>query len=714
MIQPASRDFHPDGGLADGGHPDSGFGRASLVSIVAAATVSLVAILISIWVIVPIDRGLLLFGITAWFSLPGVLAAWLMYAGERGRAFAACVVGPIWGYGLSSLVLLGMWMAGLRDAWLLLAPAAGFAVAAAAGKLLEGTLTPPAFRKADVVAVLLLLVMVPAIVGRPFARVAEPVAGGGRAYRAYFTADMIWRMAVVAEVSKGSVPPRNPFLRGQALHYYWLPHLLTAVEYRITGRRVSLEQVLLINSIALALAFVLFLYGFVRHWVSSPAASAVAVVGALVFTSFEGLERIWFLWRQGYSVPAMVGALKDINIDAVTRWFYASLPVDGLHRLLWYQPHHSTGYALGLSPLLVLAQVRGTVTPRVLLFCGCLLGLTLLFSTFAAIMLTMMVALTAAALLVRARQWTTLVTGALAGALPLALSVGVAQSLRYVDTSGPSVARVLVNPMAVTNTGTALLLSFGPMCIPGIAGAVLAIRRRAAQFIGIAAIVLVSLGFYFFVDVRDHQWVYVGWRAGHFLFVALAVLTAYALQELWRTTRVGRIGVVLAAVAIAMLALPTFAIDFYNTQDITNYDADDKYSWTLLLSPDEIAALTWIRQSTPPDAIVQIEPHAREGRRWADVPAFAERRMSAGLPISMVPLDRYEAASQKVRALYEERNGDAAFERAARLGIDYLIVGPPERKAFPQFEQVLRSYPSRFREAFRSGDVSVFMLEGGS
>jgi hypothetical protein len=85
------------------------------------------------------------------------------------------------------------------------------------------------------------------------------------------------------------------------------------------------------------------------------------------------------------------------------------------------------------------------------------------------------------------------------------------------------------------------------------------------------------------------------------------------------------------------------------------------------------AAFAWIRGATPADAVVQFEPHAREGRH----------------------------------------DPDAAFSRAARLGIDYLIVGPPERKMFPDFEATLRSRPSRFREAFRSGDVSVYMLEGG-
>jgi len=124
--------------------------------------------------------------------------------------------------------------------------------------------------------------------------------------------------------------------------------------------------------------------------------------------------------------------------------------------------------------------------------------------------------------------------------------------------------------------------------------------------------------------------------------------------------------------------------------------------------------LNWIRTYTPPQAIVQVEPHVREGRRWADVPAFAERRMSAGLPISMVPLAPYEAASQKVRALYEERDPERAYSQAARLGIDYLVIGPPERRSFPAFEETLRSSPARFREAFRSGDVSIYMLEGGS
>ena len=289
-------------------------------------------------------------------------------------------------------------------------------------------------------------------------------------------------------------------------------------------------------------------------------------LGALVFTSFEGFERLMVFWRTG----VRLSAVTDLNIDAVTRWFYFSLPIDGLAAAALVSATSLDWLRARSVRVCWCSSRRADVsTPRLLAFCGCLLGATLLFTTFAVIMLTMMVALTAATMVVRERRWTLLATGSVAGAIPLALAVLVARSLHYVDSAG-SLIQVLVNPIAVRNAGVSLLLSFGPMLILGAAGALLAVRQRARQFLGIAAIIAVSFAFYFFVDVRDHQNVYVGLRAGHFLFVALAVLAAYGLQELWRTGGRTRTATVASTVVLALLALPTFAIDFYNTQDITN------------------------------------------------------------------------------------------------------------------------------------------------
>ena len=39
---------------------------------------------------------------------------------------------------------------------------------------------------------------------------------------------------------------------------------------------------------------------------------------------------------------------------------------------------------------------------------------------------------------------------------------------------------------------------------------------------------------------------------------------------------------------------------------------------------------------TPPAAIVQMDPTARGRTTWSLIPSFAQRRMAAGLPISLL------------------------------------------------------------------------------
>ena len=108
--------------------------------------------------------------------------------------------------------------------------------------LLPGTAAPRPLAAAqrtdrrDGRVLLLALLLVPLIVARPFSLVGIEIPEG-HVYRAYFTADYVWRRAVVAELAKGDFLPVNPFYVGDVLHYYWMPHLLSAVEYRAWGRR---------------------------------------------------------------------------------------------------------------------------------------------------------------------------------------------------------------------------------------------------------------------------------------------------------------------------------------------------------------------------------------------------------------------------------------------------------------------------------------------
>ena len=165
-----------------------------------------------------------------------------------------------------------------------------------------------------------------------------------------------------------------------------------------------------------------------------------------------------------------------------------------------------------------------------------------------------------------------------------------------------------------------------------------------------------------------------------------------------------------AVMVVAFLAgLPTTVIDIYNTQDITNHNQAPGFHWTLLLRPDELEAFDWIGKHTTPDALFQVDPMARDSETWAYLPAFAERRMAIGLPISMVPLAKYQQGSEAIRHMFEEPPL-AAYERAVRARVNYVLIGPPERESHPGVEERFGSIPNQMPIAFKNGTISIYEI----
>jgi hypothetical protein len=663
-----------------------------------------VSIGVSFWAILPLGAASGLLAVFAWAALPGVIVARRMYGSDRSAWPAALLVGPLWGFCLTSAVLLVLWVSGVRSLWLLfLAPAGGLIVAALVGRL-AGAFVVPAIGRRDVAPILMVLLLVPLINGRPYARVGEMVPEG-KAYRAYFIADFVWAMAVTSEVSKGDVPPHNPFLAGDRLHYYWLAHLLSAIEYRATRPGLAVEQVLLVNGTLLDLAFVAFLYFFVRHFVHSPPAAAVACVAAVLFTSFEGVQRLFLYWQR--NVP--LDGLRMENIDAISNWRFGNLKVDGLQRLLLYQPHHATAWGISLSALVVLLQARDGARSAVNLVAGVLLGLGVLLSSFLAAMVGTVVGIYQVAVLAARRRWIGLALGGLSGALPILGAIAVSSALAYVDASPVQLVYVGLNRYALPNLPTAMALSFGPILVAAAAGAVLAVYRRAGTLATPALMIAVAAFFYFYVDVIDHQHAYVGFRAGHLFFMASAPLVGFAGQELWGW-RATRIPTGIVAGLLALGAAPTMIIDLYNTQDTSNRNQGPGFRWTEVVTRGEIEALEWIKRYTPEDALIQVEPSAHDSGTWAYMPAFGERRMTAGLPISMIPLQKYRDASARVTEVFRQEEAAKAYALAAELRLQYVWLGPVERARYPRLEQALDGAPYWFKPVFRNSEVSIYRV----
>jgi hypothetical protein len=631
------------------------------------------------------------------FVVPGVL---IVRAISRAHGWLPAIAfGPFVGQSLGSLVLTLLWLTGAHGVWLLVAaPMIVSLLVRPAGRL-AGRWTLPTVHSDDLVALAVLSLIVPIVAGLPFAHVGE-LSANGQDYRAYFTADYAWRRAVVSELAKGDVLPINPYYAGDPLHYYWMPHVLSAVQYRFASGWAALDELLLVRSISIDAMFVAFLYGMTRAFNVRPWAAAGGVTFAILASSFEGLYALWDLARNGAPMRAVV----NLNIDAISRWYFQGIPIDGLQRVLFYQPHHAVGYVIGMIGLVAIARRVRPVDTAVFAVAGVCLGLSMAISSFAGLMLTAGAALFEAVLLLRDFSIRRAVLHALAAGLPIAAGVGLVFALRYVDTSG-SVVELTVNRVAVHRFWWVTWLSIGPVLVVG-AIALWMTRHRQHQLGIFGALVAASTVFYFFINVRDHQDVYVGWRVGHFLFMSAAVLIGALLNTL--TLRSGAHRVVWAAVAVMFLAgLPTSAIDIYNTQDTSNHSEMPAGHWTYRLRPDDLQIFDWLRHNTEPKAIVQIDPMARGAEHWAYLPAFGERRMAAGLPISMVPLAKYERASADIRLLYEEPPL-LAYERAVRAGVDFILVGPPERDSHPGVEDRFSSIPSQMRLAFRNGSISIY------
>ena len=631
------------------------------------------------------------------FLLPGVLIVHRMNPGAGW--LAPLTYGPFLAQALGSLVVTLLWIGGGRGPWLIAVAPLIVALLVLPARRLAGRFRLPRTEPGDAIALAVLLLIVPLIVGVPFAHVGELTAAG-QDYRAYFTADYVWRRAVVTELAKGDVLPLNPFYAGDALHYYWMPHVLSAVQYRFAHGWATLDELLLIRSISIDAVLITFLYGMVRTFGVRPWASAAGVAFVVLSSSFEGVYALFEFARKGIPLQEV----RNLNIDAVSRWWFQGIPIDGLQRVLFYQPHHAVGYAIGFIGLLAIARRERERDGAAFAVAGTCLALSVAISSFAGGMLTVAAAIYEGVGVLRTFDWRRACIHALAAAVPLALATGLTYGLQYVDTSGPVVA-FEVNRVAVHDFWRVTLLSFGPVLLLGVAALPSAFAKATADRAGIGifgALAATCVFFYFFINVRDHQDVYVGWRVGHFIFMASTVVIGILFERLSKRGW--------AAVAlIGLLGLPTTAIDVYNTQDITNHNPSGYF--TLRLTPDDRQVCDWIRHNTDPTDVVQVDPVPRDFN-WAYVPAFVERRMAAGLPISMIPLAKYQEASNNVRQLYDEQPL-FAYERAVRANIDYIIVGPQERAVHPGVEERFASVKELMPEVFRNGTIAIYRVRNG-
>lgn len=523
----------------------------------------------------------------------------------------------------------------------------------------------------DARVLILLLLLVPAVFLFPYKNLGARDADGNRYYRAYFTADFIWHMALTSELTKYAMPPVNPYLGDRTMQYYWTYFLVPAVisEEGIGGLR-EIENSLKVNALCSGLLFIGALV--VVTWAASLSAvgTAFAIVIGVVAASAEGLYALWDLYRDQKPLVA----LTNLNIDAMSAWTYSGLRVDSLVRSMWYNPQHSISAALGLLALPVAGGAGAAAPIRAIALAGFALALSTTFNPLIGGLFSLIYGAVVLADAIRTRVLKPVLLHAIAAAL-VALAVGWCIANDMVE-GAEDVVLFGLGGYASNRPVATLMMSLGPLLVPALLG-LWALPRRAWPALAGTAI---GLAVFYFVRLSV-EGSYIGFRAGQLLQLCLPGLAALFFAHLWRPERRWRVTAAAIAIALLAIGLPTTIIDTYNAQDIGNRRMGPGFRWTITVTPDEQAAHYWLRTQTPRDAIVQMDPVAHGRETWSQLPTFAWRRMAAARPISLMQFPVYVERSRRAHRIYADRNPETAVLIARELGIDYIFIGPAEQKA---------------------------------
>jgi hypothetical protein len=651
-------------------HHDSSAEIAAKGALERAATASVIALAFALSVALygsATQAGLYAVSL-ALFAAPGIPLARRWLEGPLG-----ILAGAALGYLASSLLSMALLRVGLLRPAPVLAGAVGLSVGAsflsARGPHAPREHRPPGGDRwlAGAMLVPLLLVAI------PFLKVGASVEEGV-AYRAYFSADLMTHLSVVSELQKGDYPPQNPFYSGEALPYYWLFFAQPAA----FGASGANQPALLTLYLASGMLFAGLLFCAARDLGLAPPRAVLATVVLLTAVSYEGLF-------------AAVD-FRNMNVDAYGRWALELISLDGLHRSLLYTPQHLFSYSL-LVAMLVLLH-RGEPSSR---SGAALLGVLLGGMAGTSIVTALLAGpWTIAILFFRRASLRGFLESSLLVATPALLLLGVYIAFGFFGAAGGALVLRTPKPLEIVSV---LLLDCGALVLLVLLRARSSFPRFDRELLSLAGLALLAV---LFLDVRGYEGVWMAWRAGSVLLLALGFLAMPALGTALRP----------AHALVILPALVTTGLDLVNAQDLQNRELSaGGFRWTTIVSRDEWEGLLWLRRSTPKEAVAQYDARAREPGDWALLPAIAERRMAAGSPLFLLDLRKYRARERReVRPIFTSGDAKDAHRRAVALGIDYLFLGPPELQTRGERVRSLFESPDLFPKVFSNRAVTILAV----
>ena len=135
------------------------------------------------------------------------------------------------------------------------------------------------------------------------------------------------------------------------------------------------------------------------------------------------------------------------------------------------------------------------------------------------------------------------------------------------------------------------------------------------------------------------------------------------------------------------------------------------------VTPEDMAAMKWIRENTPKDALFAVNtyfwlpraPHGTDAGYW--IPYFTGRQMTAGVMLLSLGGNDYRSTVVEMSQAVEQLEVDNdALEDLQALGVDYVYVGKKGDFSSPGLDANQMSQAKNTEVVHQSGGVTILQL----
>jgi len=568
----------------------------------------------------------------------------------------------------------------------------------------------------------------------------------GYVFYGSFAADSLRNIAFITELSKGEIPPQNPYFSGETLHYYWLFHVAPAAIYKILGKGgVSLQDLLTWHTLLAGVLFMTVFFSALRLYTRRASLLAMGLFLILLATNYRG----FYLW---WTFPGDTGTFlkqvlqHQIETSLILRFWRVS--VMGLFRYFLVAPQHLFALAFFLMgwTFYMKAEVcpgssrrrqrqkegalpSSSILHPSTLWVSFLIGALFGYSSFIGLIALLWYGgcLFVSVLTDKKALGRNLI-GFLVAMGVLSIPLWVFYNLEMV-IPGRGDLVFYVNETFLENPVQIFLINLGPSFVLGTLGMGTALwKLRGLAFPNLWLMIVCLI---LFTTVMVQNYWEVTSKSGMVMIINLVFFSVFFLETWYeRLERKQRAwnpkpGVypslfapgfmLLSVVLFCLPAIPTVLMDAYNYTRSTH----PTNAW--FVSPEEMKALTWIRDNLSEKSLIQDAPRGFDEEDadifHAKIPSFAHRRTVLGDKLDaenfQVPEGQVASRKSAIHTFFRTHDLAKAMEIARQLGIQYVYLGPTEREYYALGLSKFEEFKNLFRRVYHQGGVSIFQILDG-